>query len=453
MSIQLREQETAAMTQAGGAAAQLLEHYRAAAPKLPGAANAWVKEWRDKGAAVIAEQGLPHRRVEEWKYTDLRANLTEAYPPVSGHALVATEALDAALGSFARLAGPRAVFVNGEFAPALARLETLPKGVSVQTLRHLLNHPADWFKKTVSEAYAPSGEIVAALNAAFATDGAVIRLPKGVKLTEPIHLIYVSSSDAPVYTAWHNLIIAEEGAEAIIVESYVTLGQGKAQTCAVTQIEAAANAKITHVKAAAESAVTQHLGNLHVRLGQKADFLAVPFNTGAGLARHQMFLRYEGAGARAHYAGAQLLRGRQHCDMTLIIDHAAEGCESREHVKAVVMDHAQGVFQGKVIVRPGAQKTDGKQMAQALLLSDNAEFDSKPELEIYADDVKCNHGSTAGALDEDMLFYLRARGISEAEARALLIQAFISEIFDKIGHEGVREVLRQRAEHWLRQAD
>jgi Fe-S cluster assembly protein SufD len=199
----------------------------------------------------------------------------------------------------------------------------------------------------------------------------------------------------------------------------------------------------------AENTETQHLASTHARLGSKADYLAVQFAVGGTLSRLQTFVTYEGEGTRAHFYGCQLMRGRQHCDMTLVIDHAAVGCESREHVKAVVDGHAQGVFQAKVIVRPGAQKTDGRQMAQALLLSDTAEFDAKPELEIYADDVKCNHGATTGALDEDLLFYLRARGIPEPEARALLIHAFIGEMLERVEHEGLRQALEAKAAEWL----
>ncbi len=180
-----------------------------------------------------------------------------------------------------------------------------------------------------------------------------------------------------------------------------------------------------------------------------ADYLAVNFADGNAVARHQTFLRFGGDGARAHFYGAQLLKDRQHCDMTLVIDHDSVGCESREHVKAVLADQAQGVFQAKVIVRRDAQKTDGRQMAQALLLSDAAEFDAKPELEIYADDVKCNHGATSGALDDDLMFYLRARGIPEDEARSLLVQAFIGEVLDQVEHEGLREALIARAVRWL----
>ena len=177
----------------------------------------------------------------------------------------------------------------------------------------------------------------------------------------------------------------------------------------------------------------------------------VQFSAGGSAARHQSFIKFTGEGARVDYAGAQMLRGRQHCDMTLVVDHAAAGLpEPRAGEGGARRRVAQGVFQGKVIVRPGAQKTDGKQMAQGLLLSETAEFDSKPELEIYADDVACGHGSTAGELDDDLLFYLRARGVPEAEARALMIMAFVGEALDNVADETLREALVERASEWLR---
>jgi Fe-S cluster assembly protein SufD len=270
-----------------------------------------------------------------------------------------------------------------------------------------------------------------------------------MKLARPVHLIHASAGDRPVASSLHNLVVLEEGAELTLIESYVSIGGSPAQTNATTELKTEPSARLRHYKISGENGRTQHLASTMVDLAENTDYLGVNFADGGSVARHQTFLRFNGDGARAHFYGAQLLKGRQHCDMTLLIDHAAVGCESREHVKAVLADQAQGVFQAKVIVRPDAQKTDGRQMAQALLLSDAAEFDAKPELEIYADDVKCNHGATSGALDEDLMFYLRARGIPEDEARSLLVQAFIGEVLDQVDHEELREALAARAMRWL----
>jgi Fe-S cluster assembly protein SufD len=214
-------------------------------------------------------------------------------------------------------------------------------------------------------------------------------------------------------------------------------------------MKVAHGAKAEHIKLQDENLGSTHLATWAVDLGKASSYRGIHIATGAALSRHQVFLRFNDDDARGHYYGAQLMRGKQHNDMTLVIDHDSVGCESREHVKAVLDDHARGVFQAKVIVRPDAQKTDGRQMAQALLLSDTSEFDAKPELEIYADDVKCNHGATSGAIDEDLMFYLKARGIPEDQARAMLIQAFIGEILDQVENEKLSEAFAAKAREWL----
>jgi Fe-S cluster assembly protein SufD len=250
--------------------------------------------------------------------------------------------------------------------------------------------------------------------------------------------------------AVRNVVLVGGEAETSLIETFLSQNDAvTAQTLAVTELLLADGAQARHVKAALESDRTLHLSGAHIRLGAGSVYDSVQFSVGGSVSRHQSFITFAGEGARVRYAGAQMLRGRQHCDMTLVVDHAAANCQSRELLKAVIDGQARAVFQGKVIVRPGAQKTDGKQMAQGLLLSETAEFDSKPELEIYADDVACGHGSTAGELDDELLFYLRARGIPEGEARALMIMAFVGEALDSISDEPLREALAAIATRWL----
>ncbi len=435
----------AAPAPAGVAAALIALHAEA---KLPGDDVAWVRAMREAGLAVIAERGVPNRRVEEWKYTDLRAGMTVAYPPSLTAVPLSRADIEKALGDLAVLPGRQIVFVNGAHAAGLSRASDT-QGVEILTLGETAADAPSWLRSAFSAPNAPPGEIVSALNAAFMTDGAAIHISANAKLVEPLHIVHVAAGASPVSSALRNVIIAHSGAEAVVLESFISFGGAVAQTTGVTHALVAEGAKLTHVKYSGESLETQHLGNWDVKLGTGADYLAIQFAIGAKLSRHQLFLRFNGEDARAHFLGAQLLRGEQHCDMTMVIDHAVPGCESREHVKAVLDDHAQGIFQAKVLVRPDAQHTDGRQMAQALMLSDNAEFDSKPELEIYADDVKCNHGSTVGELDEDHMFYLASRGIGEKEAKALLIQAFIGELLDKIENDSLREALTAKTEAWL----
>jgi Fe-S cluster assembly protein SufD len=217
----------------------------------------------------------------------------------------------------------------------------------------------------------------------------------------------------------------------------------------VTDVVIGAKAALSHIKLQREGEGTYHLGTWRVTLAADARYGAFQFSTGAALARNQIYALFQGEGSSVNISGAFLMRGRQHCDTTLLVEHLVPRCSSRELFKMVLDDEARGVFQGKIIVAPGAQKTDGKQMAQALLLSETAEFDSKPELEIFADDVVCGHGSTSGQIDEDLLFYLKARGIPDAEARALLIQAFVGEAFELIEDEDLRNAFAATSAEWL----
>jgi Fe-S cluster assembly protein SufD len=431
------------------AAAQLIGQYAELAGTLPGADDAQLRGWRDEAISAFAARGLPHRRVEEWKYSDLRSVMREAFPPADGDAAVSAAQIAEALGEAAAIDAAKLVLVNGHFRPDLSDPGTPADGVELLNLAKALGLPRFWAASVLGQVNRQEGEVVALLNAALMTDGVVLRLADKAKLARPVHLIHVTAGDAPVSAALRNLIVAGAGSEATFIESYVSTGSAAAQLNAVTEIRMADGARLRHIKISGENGDSQHLSSAMVELGAEADYQAVNFADGDAFARHQTFLKFAGEKTRAHFYGAQLLRGRQHCDMTLVIDHAAVGCESREHVKAVLDGHAQGVFQAKVIVQPGAQQTDGRQMAQGLLLSDTAEFDAKPELEIYADDVKCNHGATSGALDEDLMFYLRARGIPEDQAKSLLIQAFVGEVLDKVEHDGLREALAGKAARWL----
>lgn len=432
------------------AAAQLLGQYAERAGTLPGADDPQLRAWRDEAMTAFAARGLPNRRVEEWKYSDLRSVMREVYAPADSEIAVTTAQIADVLGDAAGIDAAKLVLVNGRFRPDLSDLGSETEGAELETLAAALAAPGSEAAAAIGQANRQEGDVVALLNAALMTDGVVLRIADKVVLQRPVHLIHVAANEAPASAALRNVIILGAGSAATFVESYVSTGSAGAQLNAVTDIRVADGARLWHFKISGENGNTQHLATAVVELGADADYQAVNFADGDAFARHQTFLRFGGENSRAHFYGAQLLRDRQHCDMTLVIDHDAVGCESREHVKAVLGDQSQGIFQAKVIVRPGAQQTDGRQMAQALLLSDAAEFDAKPELEIYADDVKCNHGATSGALDEDLMFYLRARGIPEDQAKSLLIQAFIGEVLDKVEHEGLKDALTARAARWLR---
>ncbi len=424
------------------------EMFEAVAARLPGLAP--VAQARRRAIGTFAALGLPHRRIEEWKYTDLRAMLKEAFAPsVDPAVAVDGRALDAALGpGLAGLDAVRVVFVNGAFAPALTRLDgEHGRSYHFDPLTRGLNEGFDWLEALLRGTDGPKSGAVVALNTAFATDGALLRIVDGARLQKPVHLIFVTGGVEKAAVATRNFIKVGAGAEAVVVESHVALGAAASQHNTVTEIGVCDRARVQHVKVLAgvrESsgpAASAHLGTWIVGLGAQSEYRAFQFTAGAPLVRNQLLVAFGGEGAKLDMSGCFLGRDAEHIDTTLVIDHAVPGCTSRELVKGVLADRARGVFQGKVIVRPDAQKTDGKQMAQALMLSEEAEFDSKPELEILADDVVCGHGSTAAQLDRILLFYLRSRGIPLPEARALLIESFVGEAFDKLEDEPLREAL------------
>jgi Fe-S cluster assembly protein SufD len=406
---------------------------------------------RAKAIKTYADLGLPHRRVEAWKYTDLRARLTEAYPLIRAAGVVFSETeIAQAIGKrVAALPVYRLVVAEGEFRPDLSDINGLKSaGVEVLSLAKALETPPAWLKPVLGHVNARDADPVVALNLALMTGGVIVRIEKGATLDKPLHLIHLDGSGEAATIVTRNLIMLEEGASANLLESYASLGRS-VQRNVVTETLIGDKASLDHIKLQREGADSFHLSTWLVELKADARYQAFQFSTGASLARNQIYARFAGEGSSVDISGAFLMRGRQHCDTTLVVEHRVPRCTSRELFKAVLDEEARGVFQGKIVVSPGAQKTDGKQMSQALLLSEAAEFDSKPELEIYADDVVCGHGATSGRIDEDLLFYLKARGIPEVEARALLIQAFVGEALERIEDEGLRNALAASSAEWL----
>lgn len=420
---------------------------------LPGAANPFVSDLRTKAIETYGSLGLPHRRVEAWKYTDLRARLTEAAPLIQAVLVpVGDEELKQALGEkIAALPAYRLMIVEGDLQVELSDIPALRKaGAEIASLAHVLEMPPPWLKETLGAVNPREDDPVLALNTALMTGGLALRLAEGVTLDKPIHIVNLDGTgEAAAATVTRNVILAQQGASATVLESYGSLGLNGLQRNAVTEIVVDDKAAIDHIKLQREGADALHLGTWLVTLREDARYNAFQVSLGAALTRNQLYVRFDGEGSATDISGAFLMRGRQHCDTTLIVEHRVPRCTSRELFKAVLDDEARGIFQGKIIVSPGAQKTDGKQMAQALLLSETAEFDSKPELEIFADDVVCGHGATSGQIDEGPLFYLETRGLSEAEARALLIQAFVGEAFEKVENEKLRDAFAAASAEWL----
>jgi len=291
--------------------------------------------------------------------------------------------------------------------------------------------------------------VAVALNTAFMGDGALIKVAANAALARPIHLIFANSGVRPAAVFVRSLVVIEDGARVMLVESH----EGAApddQVNAVLEMVVGDGAHVDHIKLTGGGTGALHVSSLIASIGAHARFNEFLFTAGAAVVRNQLFLKFAGEGTIAGIRGATLANHRQHVDTTLVAEHVAVACTSREVFKSVLDHDGRAVFQGKIIVHPEAQKTDAKMATHALLLSPTAEADNKPELEIYADDVQCGHGATAGALDEDLLFYLKARGIPANEAEALLIQAFVGEAIEGIEHAGLRDALIEQVAAWLR---
>jgi Fe-S cluster assembly protein SufD len=415
------------------------EMFETVAAKLPGSAA--VVEVRKTAIGAFVGLGLPHRRLEEWKYTDLRAAVKDVRPLALGDTTpVSRQQVDAALERLAELDAHRVTFVNGTYRHDLS--DAKARGLALVSLATELQKADQAAGENLVGASEPGQEAVNALNTAFMTDGAVVRIADRARLAKPLLLVFLRTGREPRLVTVRNVVRVGAGAHATIVEAHVALpGTAAGQANALTQIDVGAGAGVLHAKLTLEGAGATHLGSWRATLGAEAAYRAFQLTAGTGLVRNHLAPIFTGEGGRLDFAGCFLGRDAEHIDTTMVVDHAVPGCTSRELIKGVLAGRARGVFQGKVIVRPDAQKTDGKQMAQALMLSEEAEFDSKPELEIFADDVVCGHGSTAAQLDDDLLFYLRSRGVPLAQARALLVESFVGEAFDKIEDEQLREAL------------
>ncbi len=432
---------------------QLARQFAKVAPELPG--GAWVPAARLAAMRAFGDAGLPHRRIEEWKYTDLRIRLKAAHERAGcSQRKVDAGLLREALGEeLASLACIRLVLVNGRYVSSSVPVGHEPgESWKFDSLAAVLGRPNfAWIRHSFETADEADGAAVRHLNSAFVSDGIVLTVSEGAKPALPIHIVSIIDADKPVAVTTRNIVRVGAGAKVTVIESHigVSVSKNERQVTALTEFSVGDGAEAHHIQLVAGGADVVHLGQWDVSLAATAAYRGFQLTAGIGLARNESHVSFTGPDAKLDLSGLMLGRGRDHIDTTLVVNHTTTGCEGRELFKAVLDDRARAVFQGKVIVAPEAQKTDGKQMAQALMLSEDAEFDSKPELEIYADDVACGHGSTAAELDADMLFYLRSRGIPLADARAMLIESFAADALDKIENEELREAARAITVGWL----
>jgi len=424
----------------------LSDIFAVARDRLPGTGN--IAEARRQAFETYQRAGLPHRRIEDWKYTDLRVLMRDVLPLAAAPDAAALKRADAALKPHAIPGVRRLVLVDGVFVPKLSNMGHLENGLSIRALSEVLQSGDSALQ--IQLLSPDNADAMVALNSAMMTDGLVIEVANGVTLTQPLQIVHVASAAQPAAMFTRSLLKLGKNAGATLVESYIAAEAAKSyQVHDALVLAVGDGARLDHVRLVEDSREAFNISSSVVTLGARAHFNTFGMTSGGAVSRYQAVIAFAGEHSRVETNGVNLLNGRQHADSTLFLDHAVPNCSSREVFRAVVDDRGHSVFQGRIIVQPKAQKTDAKMMTRALLLSDEAEADNKPELEIFADDVTCGHGATTGALDESLLFYLRARGLSEKEAQALLIQAFVGEAIESIANDDLRELAIAAAQRWL----
>ncbi|MGN6626479.1 MAG: Fe-S cluster assembly protein SufD [Tepidisphaeraceae bacterium] len=396
---------------------------------------AWLQTLRETARATFTSQGLPTGKEEAWRFTKLQPIVRETFTdaePADGADLHGQY-------TFGDEACVEFVFVNGHFSAELSRLDHAPKGLTVSTLVDACTGPhAELVKKQLGQVGDPSGHAFALFNTADFSNGAFVHVKRGATIETPVHFLFINvGGKSPVVSHPRILAIAEENSEATFVESYV--GRGSKYLCnAVSEFVVGDDARIDHCKLQRESTEAFHVANMQVRIGKQTQFVSHAISIGAAVSRNDLAVELGGRGGYATLNGLVLIGGTQHCDNHTLLDHAAPDCPSHELYKHVLADKASAVFKGQIFVNQIAQKTNAKQSSKALLLSDTAEMNSMPALEIYADDVKCTHGSTTGPIDEDLIFYLRSRGVGIEAARHLLTYAFAADVTRRIRVAPVR---------------
>ncbi|MBN8469632.1 Fe-S cluster assembly protein SufD [Corallococcus exiguus] len=396
----------------------------------------WLQALREEGLSQFQARGLPTSKDEEWKYTPVATLSSHPFQPVRD--VSAGEDVAQAVARLA-LPGPRLVFVDGRFVPALSVLAGLPRGVVLKPLSQALREDGALLQETLGQRARPSAHAFTSLNAALLEEGALLTLAPRALSEVPVQLLFLArGGDGPVLASPRIVVVAGEGSEATLVETYASLGSGATFTNAVTEVSLGDNASLRHFKLQAEGDTALHLGGLYSRQGRDSRFQSHAFSFGGALARNEVHAAFAGEGGECVLNGLFVGRGTQHLDNRTDLDHAVPHCSSRELYKGVLDDRARGTFHGRIRVREDAQKTDASQQSRNLLLSEGAQVDARPQLEIFADDVKCAHGTAVGRLDDNALFYLRSRGIPKVDAERMLTQAFASELVRAVPEGPVR---------------
>ncbi len=403
----------------------------------------WLAGQRRRSLARFAELGFPSRRSEAWRYLDLRALAETPMLPVGVvRAVAGTPTRDLLAEVGLSDAACRLVLVDGRYAPEMSTVTRLPAGVWLGATAAAIAERADLIRSAIEAPPLDAARPFAALNAAFFADGFVLEIAPGVVLDQPIEVVHLASGDTSGSLHTRSLAAIGPGSRAAIFETFA--GHGSYWRNDVVELRLGAGAEFTRVGLIEEAADALHLGETQAVLGSASRLASFVLLLGGRTVRHEATVRSEGEATHCALHGAFVLSGRQEANIVTTVDHAAPGGETREVFKGVAAGRAHGAFQGRITVRPGAQKVDAHQLSRNLVLGPRAAIDTKPELEIYADDVKCSHGAAIGDLDEAALFYLSTRGIGREEARRMLIEAFVREAVELVGSPQFREHLLKR---------
>jgi len=421
--------------------------YRAAFERLEQLAPgpAWVRSARRSSFNRFQELGFPTVRDEDWRFTNVAPIASLPFRPVLEATTDGLSAASLEPFAFGGLKGSRLVFVNGHFAAALSSLRPQAEGVRIGSLREALAREPERLAPHLFQCADEEDNPFTALNTAFFQDGAFIWVPADTLVADPVHLLFVATGLENGTTAQpRNLIVAEPGSQLTVLESYVSLTDAAGLTNALTELRVGDRARLEHLKFQDENRRSFHVAHLAARFGRASDVISHSLAVGARLSRTGIHAHLAGPDLECVLNGLYLTRGDQLADHHMVVEHAQPHCASHEYFNGILDDQSKGVFHGRILVQPAAQKTDAKQTNKNLLLSDEATVNTKPQLEIYADDVRCTHGATVGQMDDDAIFYLRTRGIGVETARRMLMHAFAGEIIDRVRCAAVREELDRR---------
>jgi Fe-S cluster assembly protein SufD len=418
-----------------------LAAFEKARPRRGGAAAEWLDNFRGAGMASFQALGFPTRRHEEWKYTNVDAIASQSFVQANGEN-IPVDARALLARSYLNRPGHRLVFVNGVFAPELSRLQHLPIGVRLESLADALERSDPTVLAQLGRHANHQSQPFVALNTGFVGGGALVVLPPSCRLEEPIYLVFASAGgDSPVISHPRILIVLGRGSEAQVVENYIGLENKRYFCNAVTELVVEADGAVEHCRVQEDSEAGYHVGTLAAHLARGCRLTAHAITLSGALTRNNVRVELDGEDAACTLNGLYLANHTQHVDNFTEIEHAKPRGTSAELYKGILGGSAHGVFNGKIVVQKDAQKTNARQTNRNLLLSPDAAVNTKPQLEIYADDVKCSHGSTIGQIDADAMFYLRSRGLGQDEARSLLSFAFASEVVGKINVVALRQWL------------